>query len=83
MHGSERNARFGAPASVVRPRKINARVGEIIRTPWLGPGKPTPTDVALLELRGEVFIRDHTAAVTVADGFIQIADLPAGDYTLR
>ncbi|HEX8309849.1 MAG TPA: hypothetical protein VF614_00935, partial [Chthoniobacteraceae bacterium] len=79
-----RYTHFEASPAIVRPSKINARVGETIRTPANGaPGKLTSADVALLEQRGELTLRNHTATVAVANGFIEIANLPPGDYTLH
>ena len=72
---------FGRGLTV--PRAIHAKAGTLIRTPWLGTGaKLAPTDISLLEKRGESFTKDYFAAMTLNEGFIEIKGLPPGDYSL-
>ncbi|MFM8878157.1 MAG: hypothetical protein ACKOKG_03320, partial [Verrucomicrobiota bacterium] len=64
-----------------RSREVHARVGETIRIPWF-PRKAADA-WSLLELRGGAFAADRSDAVRPAGQLLEIAGLPAGDYSLR
>ncbi|MBI5817513.1 MAG: hypothetical protein HZA88_00850 [Verrucomicrobia bacterium] len=61
---------------------VHARAGEPIRIPACG-GDPGALTVSLLEMRAGVFVADHSAKIKLENGFLTIADLPAGDFSLR
>jgi len=62
---------------------VHGRAGETIRLPYMGAArKATRSEFSLLENRGRTFAQDRFGALTVKDGFLQIQDLPAGDYDL-
>ena len=63
------------------PAVLHARAGDAIRIP---AGVFTKAaDVSLLALRAGTFVTDHSAGIEVKDGFIEIRELAAGDYSLR
>ena len=65
------------------PQTIHARAGEAVQIPWMGSGdKPDRQNVSLLEVRGGQFVADLHEALVIGDGFLQLVDLPAGDYDL-
>ncbi|MFM9117756.1 MAG: hypothetical protein ACKOU6_16520, partial [Planctomycetota bacterium] len=65
------------------PATIHGRVGEAVTLPYLG-GKPEASrdELSLLELRGENYVADRFAALTVKNGLVVVDKLPAGDYDL-
>ena len=64
------------------PAELHGREGEVLRLPTAFPNANTPSSVSLLEQRQNQFVRDWRDTVAVADGFIEIRNLPAGDYSL-
>lgn len=64
-----------------RPRELHTRVGQTLRIPWSPQGQPDAW--SLLELRGSTFVTDRTTAVRASGNVLEIAGLPAGDYSLR
>ena len=64
-----------------RPRELHARVGQTVRIPWSPQGRPDAW--SLLELRGGTFVTDRTTAVRASGNVLEIAELAAGDYSLR
>ena len=65
------------------PAAVHGRAGETIRLPYMGVArKATRPEFSLLENRGRTFVQDRLGALSVKDGFLQIQDLPAGDYDL-
>ena len=63
---------------------VHAAVGQTLRVPYMGAAKEAARpDFSLLELRdGGTFVADRFNALTVKDGFLELKDLPAGDYSL-
>jgi len=62
---------------------IHALVGESIAVACMSDDDvPLHEVVSLLELRGGTYVKDWRGSARVADGFIHIDDLPAGDYAL-
>ena len=63
---------------------IHALVGEAIRIPYMGAAATGDHSAfSLLELRdGMNFVKDRFSSLTVKDGFLEITDIPAGDYHL-
>lgn len=65
------------------PESLHAAVGEVLAVPYLGKAAaPARAEVSLIELRGEANLRDRFEAITIHNGFFEIAGLPAGDYAL-
>ncbi len=63
------------------PAELHVRAGDAIKIPAAASTKAA--DVSLLALRAGTFITDHSAGIEVKDGFIEIKELAAGDYSLR
>jgi len=61
--------------------ELHAHAGEMIRVPAGATTKAA--DVSLLAVRAGTFVADHSAGIAVKDGFIEIQELAAGDYSLR
>ena len=62
---------------------MHAKLGDTITLPYVGSEtKPNRSEFALFELRGEHLYSDRFDNITIKDGMIEIADLPAGDYQL-
>ncbi|MCC6670129.1 MAG: hypothetical protein IT458_03655 [Planctomycetes bacterium] len=65
------------------PRAVRGSVGETLRVPWMdgtmGGGRDA---LALLEVRGGVFVRDAFEHLAVVPGFVELRGLPPGDYEL-
>ncbi len=62
---------------------VQAAQGQTILVPYMGDAKrPERSELSLLELRGENFVVDRFDAIKLKDGFLQIANLPPGDYSL-
>ena len=62
---------------------IHAAVGETITIPYMSSRElPIHAACSLLEIRGGSFAGDHADNIEVADGYLKIANLPAGDYSL-
>ncbi|MEA3208202.1 MAG: hypothetical protein QOE70_1259 [Chthoniobacter sp.] len=68
-------------SGAVRPQALHGTTGDVFRVPWMGEGLQ-PERVSLLEKRGETFVKDHFAALSLAHGFLEIKGLPPGDYSL-
>ena len=65
------------------PSTVHAKVGETIHLPYMGSARQAGREeFSLLETRGPTFVRDRLSHLKLADGFVQVADLPAGDYDL-
>ena len=62
---------------------IHGKAGEILLVPWFGgAGALRREDVSLLERRDDTYVADRFAALSVADGFLQVKGLAPGDYQL-
>jgi len=84
-HGPDGVAHTWVPIhdKITRLHAVHAAVGQAIRIPYLGTSKdPQTSELSLLELRGNTFLADRFAALTIKNGYIVIQDLPAGDYRL-
>ena len=64
------------------PDDLNGRAGETLRLPAAFPGAGQPAAVSLLERRQGQFVKDWQSAVAITNGFIELANLPAGNYSL-
>lgn len=64
------------------PAELHGREGEILRLPAAFERADEPATFSLLEQRQGQFVKDWRGALTVADGFVELKDLPAGDYSL-
>lgn len=64
-------------------RVVHAKAGEVVTLPYLGgTGKPSREEYALFEVRGSDIRSDKFAAIAIANGRVELRDLPAGDYDL-
>ena len=62
---------------------VNGNVGESISLPYMGTEKnPARDELSLLEVRGNTFVADRFASVSIKNGFLNISKLPRGDYDL-
>lgn len=61
------------------PVRVSAAAGEEIRLPYDG----VADDLSLLEIRGGHYYESRRDRMTVAGGFVRLADLGAGEYELR
>ncbi|MEI8195829.1 MAG: hypothetical protein WCI73_07970, partial [Phycisphaerae bacterium] len=66
---------------------VQGAVGETLKVPYMGTAKEAGRmDFSLLEMRdgtgGATFVTDRLSGVAVKDGFLELKDLPAGDYNL-
>jgi hypothetical protein len=65
------------------PVELHGLVGQILRVPYLGVERVTSrAAVSLLETRDGAFVRDAFEHVALTGGFVELRDLPAGDYSL-
>lgn len=63
--------------------RINAAVAEEIRIPVMTfATKPARNEFSLLEVRAGNFHSDHFDQLQLKDGYLVLASLPAGDYSL-
>jgi hypothetical protein len=68
-------------SGALRPDALHGKTGEILRVPWIATGLQ-PEQVSLLEKRDDTFVKDHFAALSLANGFLEIKGLAPGDYSL-
>jgi hypothetical protein len=65
------------------PAAVQGATGDVIRLPYMGAeAGPERSAVSLLEERGDTFVADRFAAVTITGGMIELRGLPAGTYDL-
>ncbi len=65
------------------PHRLHGVAGEVLRVPYQGAATRVSRDVAsLLELRGGQFALDRFGHLALADGFLELRELPPGDYDL-
>ncbi len=67
------------------PGAIHGKAGQLIRVPYMGSvQQPTRAAFALLERRGsgDVVCKDYFDSLGVAGGFVELKNLPAGDFEL-
>ncbi len=62
---------------------LHGKAGETIAIPYVGAARETEQRAfSLLERSGDTFVRDQRAKLSLAGGFLEIAGLAAGDYSL-
>ena len=65
------------------PASLDAKFGEVIRVPYMGQSKLADRAVvSLIEMRAGTFFQDRFDSLAIKDGFLEIKDLPAGDFEL-
>lgn len=64
------------------PAELHGREGEILRLPAAFERAEVPSTFSLLEQRQGELVKDWRGALSVVDGFVELKDLPAGDYSL-
>ena len=79
--GAERNWSPSRNACAY-PEALHGRAGDILRVPIAWDAAEAAAEASLLETRGGQFVKDWHAALAVADGFLELHGLPAGDYSL-
>ncbi len=74
----------GAPTrdACAYPARLHGRAGEVLRVavPWSAAA--LDAEASLLETRRGQFVKDWRTALAVADGFLELRGLPAGEYSL-
>ena len=66
------------------PARVTGRVGAPLRIPY--PGTSTTavrSEMSLLEIADNRFLRDRFDAITLAQGYVELSNLEAGDYELH
>ena len=64
--------------------QVHGGVDRPVQIPYMGlEAQPSREKLSLLELRGDNFVADRFAALSLDQGMLQIAGLPPGDYSLR
>ena len=71
------------------PAALHGKAGQVLRVAYMGAEKqPTRASFALLERRGtrsesaSVYVKDWADSLALADGFLELKALSAGDYDL-
>lgn len=64
------------------PAQLHGRAGETLRVPWIVDGAEPLRDVSLLEVRRGRFVKDWREALALEGAFLELRNLPAGDYSL-
>ncbi|MBI5725700.1 MAG: hypothetical protein HZA50_17205 [Planctomycetes bacterium] len=65
------------------PGRIHGQAGQTLHVPYMGKAKDASRAVlSLLEKRGSTYVKDWFANLAIKDGFIQVKDLPPGEYEL-
>jgi hypothetical protein len=64
------------------PAELHGRAGETLRVPVVFEGPDPLKEASLLEVRGGQFVKDWHEAIGVEGGFLELRNLPAGDYSL-
>jgi hypothetical protein len=62
--------------------ELHGRAGETLRVPVVFEGLDPLKEASLLEVRGGQFVKDWHEALAVEGGFLELRNLPAGDYSL-
>ncbi len=64
------------------PANLNGLVGSTMKLPFFPSEREPRLDYSLFEKRGNTFYTNRLEAVRYKEGFLEIANLPAGDYEL-
>lgn len=71
------------PEQRTLPGQVHGRVGAVVRVPYPGTATvPDRAELGLLEVRDGSWVRDAFASLALADGFVELRGLAAGDYEL-
>ena len=67
---------------------VHAAAGTVVRVPWMAGGLPHEAVAAgaalsFLEIKAGTFTEDHAGKLSIRDGYVEIAGLAPGDYSLR
>ncbi len=73
---------FTARDAYAYPAELHGRAGGVLAVPVTFPSDDPAADCSLLETRGGTFVRDRHDALAAAGGFLELRNLPAGDYSL-
>jgi len=67
-----------------QPKRVNGAVGQVLRIAYAtNAGAVTRADVSLFEMRGAAVVRDAFENLKLADGYLELSGLAAGDYSLE
>ena len=64
------------------PAELHGHAGETLRVPVLSAAADPLAEVSLLELRSGQFVKDWHEVLAVESGFLELRNLPTGDYSL-
>ncbi len=73
---------FTSRGACAYPAELHGRAGETLRVPFVFEGPDPLQEVSLLEARGGQFVKDWHEALALEGGFLELRNLPAGDYSL-
>jgi len=73
---------FTSRGACAYPAELHGRLGETLRVPLMFEGPDPLKEVSLLEVRNGQFVKDWREALAVEGGFLELRNLPAGDYSL-
>jgi hypothetical protein len=62
--------------------QLHGHAFETLRVPVVFEGLDPLKEASLLEVRGGQFVKDWHEALALEDGFLELRNLPAGDYSL-
>ncbi len=71
-----------AASACTLPAELHGRKGEVLRVPVAFDAAEPLKELSLIEQRQGQFVKDWNEALAVKDGFIELGNLPAGDYSL-
>ena len=73
---------FTSRGACAYPAQLHGRAGETLRVPVVFEGADPLEEASLLEVRGGQFVKDWHDALAVEGGFLELGNLPAGNYSL-
>jgi len=73
---------FTSRGACAYPAQLHGRAGETLRVPVVFEGPDPLEGASLLEVRAGQFVKDWHEALAVKGGFLELRNLPAGDYSL-
>ena len=73
-----------SPEELSYPGRVQGVVGQTLRIAYQGAAtSATREALSLIEVRSGVYVRDAFEALSLAGGYVELAGLAAGDYSLR
>ncbi len=68
--------------SCAYPAVLQGKAGETLHVPVVTGGVEASAEASLLETRNGQLVEDWSKALVIADGYLELCGLPAGDYSL-